>query len=267
MFLRDLTPRTFTFESKGVSLLEGGNAFKDPVTKQPLTKQDASTQEVHAAVKALEKRMGIPLFKHLTGSAIYANKSTGDGDVVLDPVDYIQVDPNEDAKANQNRFREWLTSKLLGAGFKDSEFKKGGDGLTVMAPIPNSKEFLQIDLDIAEPNEGKFSRWSKRGEPATGAKGAFRHILKSAIARAVNPNWKWSFKGGLVDDSTGQTVSKDPDQVAKLLLGKTAKASDLDNIQAILAKLKQARPEAYQEIVSKAQTGIANMKYDYKLEQ
>lgn len=267
MILRDLAPRTFTFESKGVKLVEGGHAFKDPLTKEPLTKQDATTEEVHATVKALEKRMGIPLFKYLTGSAIYANKSTGDGDVVLDPVDFIKVDPNDDAKTNQNRFREWLTSKLLGAGFKDNEFKKGGDGLTVMAPIPGKQEFLQIDLDIAEPNEGKFSHWSKRGEPAAGAKGAFRHILKSAIARAINPNWKWSFKGGLVDDSTGQTVSKDPDQIAKHFFGQTGKASDLDNIQTILAKLKQTRPDMYQAIVDKAQTGIANMKFDYRLEQ
>lgn len=260
MLLRELA----SIKPRGKIIIEGGNAFKDPVSKQPLTKQNATTEDVHAAVKALEKRMGIPLFKHLTGSAIYANKTTGDGDVVLDPVDYIKVDPNDDAKTNQNRFREWLTSKLLGSGFKDSEFKKGGDGLSVMAPIPGTKEFLQIDLDIAEPNEGKFSRWSKRGEPATGAKGAFRHILKSSIARAVNPNWKWSFKNGLVDDSTGQTLSKDPDQIAKYLLGKTGKASDLDNIQTILAKLKQANPEAYQEIIDKAQTGVTNMKYDYR---
>lgn len=245
-------------------LIEGGNAFKDPVTKQPLTKQNATTEEVHATVKELEKRMGIPLFKHLTGSAIYANKTTGDADVVLDPVDYINVDPKDDAKTSQNRFREWLTSKLLGSGFKDTEIKKGGDGLSIMAPIPGSDEFLQVDLDIAEPNEGKFSRWSKRGEPATGAKGAFRHILKSAIARAVNPNWKWSFKHGLVDDAVAQTLSKDPEKIAKYLFGKSGKASDLDNIQTILAKLKQAHPAVYQEIVDKAQTGVANMKYDYR---
>jgi hypothetical protein len=262
-WVKKVERRVHSFESYVIN--EGGNAFKDPATKQPLTKQDASTEDVHSAVKYLEKRLGIPLFAHLTGSGIYAGKTTGDADVVLDPVEHIELDPNDDAKTSQNRFREWLTSKLLGAGFKDTEIKKGGDGLSVMAPIPGSNEFLQIDLDIAEPNEGKFSRWSKRGEPAQGAKGAFRHILKSAIARAVNPNWKWSFKNGLVDDSTGQTLTKDPDQIAKYLLGKTGKGSDLDNIQTILAKLKQAHPDAYQEIVDKAQTGIANMKYDYKL--
>lgn len=245
------------------SITEGGHAFKDPVSKKPLTKQNATTEEVHATVKSLEKRMEIPLFKHLTGSAIYPDKVTGDGDIVLDPVDFIKVDPNETAKQNQNRFREWLTSKLRGAGFKDGEIKNGGDGLTVMVTIPGTKEFLQIDLDIAEPNEGKFGRWSKRGEPGS-AKGAFRHILKSAIARAVNPNWKWSFKHGLVDDASGQTLSKDPAKIAKYLFGNTGQARDLENIQTIMAKLKQTRPNAYEEIVGKAQTGVTNMKYDFR---
>jgi hypothetical protein len=260
MLLRELA----SIKPRGKIIIEGGNAFKDPVSKKPLTKQDATTEEVHATVKYLEKRMGIPLFKYLTGSSIYPNKTTGDGDVVLDPVDFINVDPNDDLKASQNRFREWLSGKLRGSGFSDEDFKKGGDGLSVKAPIPGSDEFLQIDLDIAEPGEGEFSRWSKRGEPATGAKGAFRHILKSAIARAVNPNWKWSFKHGLVDDEVAQTLSKHPEKIAKYLFGKSGKASDLDNIQTILAKLKQTHPDAYQEIVGKAQTGVANMKYDYR---
>jgi hypothetical protein len=254
--------RVHSFESFVIN--EGGNAFKDPVTKAPLTKQDATTDEVHAAVKALEKRLGIELFKNLTGSAIYAGKTTGDGDVNLDPTDFIEVDPNEPAKTTQNKFREWLTGQLKRAGFKDDEFKKGGDGLTVKAPIPGSTDFLQIDLDIAEPGEGKFSRWARRGEPGK-AKGAFRHILKSAIARAINPNWKWSFKNGLFDDETQTTLSKDPDQIAKYFFGKGGKGTDLDNIDTILAKLKATRPGIYQDVVDKANAGIANMKYDYKL--
>jgi hypothetical protein len=225
---------------------------------------------VHATVKALEKRLGIPLFKNLTGSAIYAGKTTGDGDVNLDPADFIELDPNEDAKIGQNRFREWLTGQLVKAGFREHEdFKKGGDGLTVKAPIPTTAgapEFLQIDLDIAEPNQGEFSRWARRGEPGQ-AKGAFRHILKSAIARAVNPSWKWSFKNGLFDEESNQTLSKRPDEIAKYFFGKTGKASDLDNIQTILAKLKQTRPDIYQAVVDKANDGIANMKYDYRLGQ
>ena len=266
--LQYYTNERWTKKVQGV-INEGGNAFKDPATKEHLTKQDASTEEVHATVKALEKRIGIPLFKNLTGSAIYAGKTTGDGDVNLDPADFIDLDPAEDPKTSQNRFREWLTGQLLKAGFKEHEdFKKGGDGLTVKAPIPTpgTNEFLQVDLDIGEPGQGEFSRWSRRGEPGQG-KGAFRHILMSGIARAVNPNWKWSFKAGLFDEESSKTLSRSPDEIAKYLFGKTAKATDLDNIQTILAKLKQTRADIYQAVVDKANDGIANMKYDYRLGQ
>lgn len=247
-------------------ITEGGHAFKDPVTKQPLTKQDATTEQAQATVRALEKRLNIPLFKYLTGSAIYAGKSTGDADVNLDPADFIDVDPAAEPKAEQNRFREWLTGQLKKAAFKDAEIKKGGDGLSVMAPIPGTKQqFLQVDLDIAEPGQGKFARWARRGEPGEGAKGAFRHILKSAIARAINPNWKWSFKAGLFDEESGQTLSKDPDGIARYFFGKTGNAKDLDNIRSILTKLKQTRSDIYQQVIDRANEGIANMKFDYRL--
>jgi hypothetical protein len=261
-WVKSVERRVHSFESFVIN--EGGNAFKDPTTKEHLTKQDASTDEVHITVKALEKRLGIPLFKNLTGSAIYAGKTTGDADVNLDPADFITVDQNDPPKTTQNKFREWLTGQLKAAAFSDQDIKKGGDGLSVKSPIPGTNEFLQIDLDIAEPGEGLFSRWSRRGEPGK-AKGAFRHILKSAIARAINPNWKWSFKNGLVDDASQQTLSKDPAQIAQYFFGKAGKASDLDNIDAILAKLKQTRPDIYQDVVDKANAGIANMKYDYTL--
>lgn len=255
----------FLREVLAISVIrEGGHAFKD-AAKQPLTKQDATTAEVDATLKALGKRIGIDLISMKTGSTIYPDKITGDGDTMLDPVDFIDVDPNATAKETQNRFREWLVSKLIGAGLKDTiDIKKLSDGITVKAPIPGTDEFLQVDMDIAEPGEGKFARWARRGEPGQ-AKGAFRHIVKSAIARSINPNWKWSFKAGLFDEESGQTLAKDPEQIARLMFGKTGQASDLDNIQTILTKLKQTRPDIYQTVVDKANEGIAKMGFNYKL--
>jgi hypothetical protein len=246
-------------------IMEGGNAFKDPATKQPLTKQDATSEQAQATVRALEKRLGIDLFKNLTGSAMFPGKTTGDADVNLDPADYIKVDPSADAKAEQNRFREWLTGQLKKAAFKDTEIKKGGDGLSVMAPIPGTTEFLQVDLDISEPGQGSFARWARRGEPAQGAKGAFRHIIQSAIARALNPSWKWSFKAGLFDEESGKTLSKDPDGIAQYFFGETGRAQDLDNIKSIMTRLKQTRPNIYDQVVDKANEGIAKLGYDYEL--
>jgi hypothetical protein len=262
-------------------VMEGGNEFKS-AAKVPMTKQNANEVEVGDAIKELGAELKLPLEKFKTGSIIYPHAETGDGDTVLDPADYIKVDPSLAPKAVQDQFRNWLAARLQKAGYKELAknatidqpgryYKIAGDGLTDCVQIPKSKEWIQIDLDIAEPGQGEFSRWSKRGEPnAKGtpkderAKGAFRHILKSGIARALNPNWKWSFKNGLVDDSTGEQI-KDADAVAKKFFGDSGKASDLDNITTILKKLKETHPEIYQDVVNKVNDGIANMKYNYRL--
>jgi len=266
MLLRDLLIPTADVETillRRIPIAEGGHAFKDPATKELLTKQNATTAEVDATLKALGSRMGIDLIKHKTGSTIYPDKITGDGDTNLDPTDFMKVDPSEDTKTTMNKFREWLTSKLLGAGIQDTQIKKGGDGLAVMATIPGTDDYLQVDLDISTPGDGEFARWSRRGEPGKTAKGSFRHILKSAIARATNPNLKWSYKSGLVDEVTGE-ATKDPEAIAKKLFGEQGKKTDLDNIGAIMSALKTFRSDIADDVIATAQETVAKMKFDYK---
>lgn len=263
-------------------IAEGGNEFKN-AQGVPTTKQNATEIDADAALRSLGKALKIPLEKYKAGSIIYPGAETGDADTVIDPSDYIEVDPALPAKVVQDQFREWLSARLSRAGYNELAkkatisgpgkfFKIAGDGLTVSVQIPRTEEWLQVDLDIAEPGEGEFSRWSKRGEPnpagtpkAARAKGAFRHILKSGIARAINPDWKWSFKGGLVDEKTGKQT-KNPADIATKLFGPSGKPADLDNISTILAKLKETRPTQYSDIVARANDGIAKMKYDYKLQ-
>jgi hypothetical protein len=266
MLLRDLLIPTAEVETvliRRIPVNEGGHAFKDPATKELLTIQNATTAQVDATLKALGSRLGIDLIKHKTGSTIYPNKITGDGDTNLDPTDFLDVVPNEEPKVTMNRFREWLTSKLLGAGILDSQIKKGGDGLAVMAIIPGTDDYLQVDLDISTPGDGEFARWSRRGEPGKTAKGSFRHILKSAIARTIKPTLKWSFKSGLVDEETGE-ATKDPEAIAKILFGEAGKRTDLDNIGAIMKALKTYRSDIADEVIATAQATVAKMKFDYK---
>lgn len=271
-------------------LLEGGNEFKNP-EGIPVTKQNASTDEVQASIQSLGKELKMDLMKELSGSAIYPNAETGDGDTVLDPADYLKIDNRvEDPKAIQNQFREWLAKRLQAAGYQElprkqsidkpgKYYKISGDGLTACAIIPGSQEWLQIDLDISEPGQGKFTKWSKRGEPNPAgipkdqrAKGAFRHILKTEIAKSINPDWMWSFKNGLVSRTTGgpvvpDTNPKDPDAISKALFGGKASAADLDNINTILAKFKQVHPDKYNDVVAKVNDGLVKYKTQYRLKE
>lgn len=276
-------------------LLEGGNEFKF-ADGSNATKQNASTEEADAALGVLGKEIGIDLlavdqenkFKHKAGSIIYPGAETGDADTILDPADFIKVEPGTAPKDAQNQLRAWLAQKLQGAGYQELAkkaaveklgkfYKISGDGLTACVNLPGTQEWLQVDLDIAEPGEGGFSVWSKRGEPNepgtpkdARAKGAYRHILLAAIGSIiVSPEHpqglSWSYKNGLIDRATKQTLTKNPNEVAKILFG--GNANDLDNIGTILAKFKQTHPGQYNDVIQKVNDGLASYKTQYKLKE
>lgn len=270
-----------------MNLFEGGNEFKLDDGSNA-TKQDASSEEAKATAGALGKEIGIDLESRLGGSIIYPGAETGDADTILDPSDFIKTDPQAAPKDTQNKFREWLAQKLQGAGYKElpkkatvpapgKYYKIAGDGLTVSVQIPGSSEWLQVDLDIAEPGEGEFSLWSKRGEPNepgtpkdARAKGAYRHILLAAIGSILvstkHPQGlSWSYKNGLIDRATKETITKNPNEVAEILFGGTA--ADLDNINTILAKFKQAHPGQYNEVIQKVNTGLESYKTKYRMKE
>lgn len=268
-------------------LLEGGNEFKlDDGTNA--TKQNASSEEAKATAGALGKEIGIDLESRLGGSIIYPGAETGDADTILDPTDFIKVDKQAKPKDVQNEFREWLAQKLQQAGYTFLEkkatikqpskyYKISGDGLTACVQVPGTKEWLQVDLDIAEPGEGEFSVWSKRGEPNepgtpkdARAKGAYRHILLAAIGSVMvstdHPQGlSWSYKNGLIDRGTKEIITKNPNDVAKILFG--GNAADLDNINTILAKFKQTHPGHYNEVIQKVNSGLESYKTKYRMKE
>lgn len=265
-------------------LNEGGNEFKNPEGISA-TKQNASTDQAHAVVRMLEKELGMELMPYIAGSIIYQGAETGDADVVLDPSKYIKIDPEKPVKDTMNEFRAWLAQKLQQAGYRELPkkaavtemsryYKIAGDGLTAMLPIPGTDEWFQLDLDIAEPGEGKFSLWSKRGEPnqpgtakSSKAKGAYRHILLTTIASSLNPAWMWSFKSGLADRATKKSIAKDPAEIAKALFGPTGQATDLDNINAILQKFKSAHPDKYNDVIATVNAGLGKYNTEYRLSE
>lgn len=269
-------------------LVEGGNEFKY-ADGTPATKQDATSEEAMATLKSLGEEIGINLEKFAAGSIIYPGASTGDADTVIDPLDFVAPsDKIQTPKEAQDEFREYLGQKLTAAGYRFVEkrdrinqleryFKLAGDGLTACAPIPNTNEWLQVDLDISEPNQGKFMRWSRRGEPNSPdtpkklrAKGSYRHVLLTEIGRVIvstkHPQGlSWSYKNGLLDRATGEVVTKDPNEIAKILFD--GSASDLDNINTILTKFRQSHPDKYNSVIEKVNQGLEKYGTEYKLKE
>lgn len=225
-------------------LYEGGNVFKG-ADKQPLTRR-IKRDEISTTIAFLEKQTGIDfsLDKDEEGVPIKWLGTTGrkedSGDLDL------SVDANEIDK------KEFAT-KLISIFGKDS-VKLSGDSVHLKTPIKGdpANGFAQTDFMFSDdPTWQQFSvRGGLAGSPY---KGEHRHILLSSVARAKG--FKYSYKNGLMDPETDTVITKDPNKMAKELLGLTATANDIKSVESILAYIKKL--PNYDELVSAAKETLA----------
>ncbi len=105
----------------------------------------------------------------------------------------------------------------------------------------------------------EWMRWSLQGGKENSEyRGMHRHVLLASIAKFKN--MKWSYKNGLVDRESGQTITKDPSKIAVTLLGPGAKPSDLDYFESIIARIKNS--EDFENMVADAREAL--IKYGVK---
>jgi len=205
---------------------EGGNIFKDPETKEPVTKRIAR-DDVDPTLAWVEKITGIPHRDFKLGSTGIRSTS-GDLDVA---VNQAEVDKEElyqklVAWAQKNHpdddVRQWVAKSGINVHFKTPI---NGD---------EAQGFVQTDLMFGDPEFMKFALKGMGDD--TPFKGADRMILIASIAKAKG--MKWSPTNGLVNRETNEPVTKVPNEVAELILGKGATANDLDTVESMIAKLK-----------------------------
>jgi hypothetical protein len=222
------------------NLFEGGNVFKDPATKEPLTRR-IKRDEIPSTIAYLEQETGIDfsMDKDEEGVPVKWLGTTGrkedSGDLDLS-VDAREIDKTE------------FATKLSGIFGKDS-VKLSGDSVHLKTPINGDPEngFAQTDFMFSE--DPTFQQFSVRGGLAGSPyKGEHRHILLSSIARARG--MKYSYKNGLIDPATDQTITKDPVKMAKELLGQTATVNDIKSFESIIAYIKKL--PNYEELVANA---------------
>ena len=103
----------------------------------------------------------------------------------------------------------------------------------------------------SDPSWQQFSvRGGEEGSPYSGE---HKHILLASIARAKG--FKYSYKNGLMDPTTNETITKDPNQMAKMLLGQMASAKDLTSVERIINVVKKL--PNYEELVGAAKETLS----------
>lgn len=232
-------------------LLEGGNIFKDGEDHDITRRIDKA--EVPGTIKWLEDITGLDFTKDLddTGHPVKwlgtVGRVTTSGDLDL------SVDEREISKEQLvHLLMAWCLkngvakddvlnkakNKMMGAK-KDGWIQLTGNSVHFRTPILGdaSKGFVQTDFMFT--GDPKYQQWAMRGgKEGSKFKGAHRHQLLAGLAKAVNPNWMYSPTQGLVDRTTKEVLTNDPNKMAKMLLGNAANMNDLTSVDSILEKLK-----------------------------
>ena len=225
-------------------LKEGGNIFKDADGK-PVT-QRIARDDIDPTLDWVEKITGID-HKDMKLGSTGIKSSSGDIDVAVN-----QAEVN----------KEELFQKLVAWAEKNhpddparSWVAKSGTNVHFKTPINGNPAngFVQTDLMFGDPD---WMKWSLRGgEVGSEYKGSDRHVMIASIAKPQG--YKWSHKAGLLNRETNEPITKDPNKIAELILGKGATANDLNSVETIHAKIK-ARSD-YDQLVADVRDSFAKI--------
>ena len=207
-------------------LKEGGNIFKDPESKEPLT-QRIRRDDVDPTLAWVEKITGLPHRDFKLGST---GKKATSGD--LD----VAVDQNEVSKDEMvARLMKWV-EKNHPDDAPRQWVAKSGTNVHFRTPINGNPEngYVQTDLMFGDPNWMKFALKGSGDDTVYGGK--HRMIMIASIAKAQG--MKWSPTSGLVDRASNTPISKDPEEIANRLLGPGATKQTLDSVESINSFIK-----------------------------
>jgi hypothetical protein len=200
-------------------LKEGGNAFKD-AAGTILTKR-INKADVLPTVQWLEDITGLELTDFMLGTT---GKKSSSGDLDL-AIDANEVDKNEFA----NKLASYIEKQ---GGDPKDWIKKSGISVHFKTPIggDDANGYVQADFMFGERD---WMKWSMTGgREGSELKGSHRHIILASIAKARG--MKWSFQNGLMNRETNEIITKDPNEIAKKLLGQSATVKNLEDPEAII---------------------------------
>jgi hypothetical protein len=207
-----------------MNLLEGGNVFKDG-DGRALTQRINQT-DVKPTLAWLEEMLpGLDLQNNTLGSTGIKDTS-GDLD--------IAVDAN---KLSKEQLVAELSRWAQSHGFKPEEWvKKSGSAVHFKTPINGRPDSGYVQTDFMFMNDVPWSKFVLGAMPADSRyKGRERNVLMNSIAKSMG--YKLNQNAGIADRGTNQLITNNPDEVAKLLLNRTATRQDLASVESILQSL------------------------------
>ena len=202
----------------------GGNVFKT-AAGQPATQRIAQT-DVRPTLAWLEEMLPELDLQGNTLGSTGVKDTSGDMDIAVDTkvLTKDQLD---------HRLKQWAVSH----GFKPEEWvKKSGTAVHFKTPITGRPDQGYVQTDFMFLNNIPWSKFVLGAMPVDSKyKGRERNVLLNSMAKSMG--YKLNMNDGIFDRATNRLISSDPDQVAKLLLNRTATRQDLASVETILQAL------------------------------
>jgi hypothetical protein len=207
-----------------MNLFEGGNVFKDG-DGRALTQRINQT-DVKTTLAWLEEMLpGLDLQNNTLGSTGIKDTS-GDLDIAVDSKQVTK----EQLVAQLTRWAQSQRQK------PEDWVKKTGAGIHFKTPINGNPKMGYVQTDFMFLNNVPWSKFVLGAMPVDSKyKGRERNVLMNSIAKSMG--YKLNQIAGIADRATDKLITDNPDQVAKLLLNRTATRQDLASVETILQAL------------------------------
>jgi hypothetical protein len=205
-------------------LHEGGNVFKDADGRS--VTQRINQTDVKSTLAWLEELVpGLDLQNNTLGST-GIKATSGDLDIAVDS-----------SQVTKEQLQAQLTRWAQSQGFKPDEWiRKSGTAVHFRTPINGSPDQGFVQTDFMFLQNVPWSKFVLGAMPADSKyKGRERNVLMNSIAKSMG--YKLNQIAGIADRSTNEIITDDPDDVAKMLLNKTATRQDLASVENILQAL------------------------------
>lgn len=202
----------------------GGNVFKGN-DGQALTQRINQT-DVKPTLAWLEEMLPELDLQGNTLGSTGIKDTSGDMDIA---VDSSQLNKQQLA----TRLQQWAQSH----GFKPEDYvKQTGAGVHFKTPIAGNPSRGYVQTDFMFLKNIPWSKFVLGPMPANSQyKGRERNVLLNSLAKSMG--YKLNMNDGIFDRATNKLISDDPEQVAKMLLNKSATKENLASVEAILAAL------------------------------
>jgi len=231
------------------TLLEGGNVFKDADGK-PLT-QRINQSDVPATVAWLEQLTGLDFTTDIdldtkkprrwlgsTGKA----PTSGDLDLAVDLNDISK----DQLAAN-------LTQWIVGHKLPPAEWIQKGGEVHLRTPIQGRPELGYVQTDFMFFSNLDWGLFYYNQGAGSAYKGMNRAVLMSSLAKHYGLKLGLN---GVVNRTSNQLVTMDPDEAARMILGPQATRDNLSTVETIFAALaqdkdKEAKIKDFREYLTK----------------